>query len=50
MQYNQQIYVRKVVLQNSNKKNEIPNSNINISNVLQLPFDVLCYFIKSMMA
>ena len=30
-------------------KNEKLNGNINISEILHLPFDILCYLLKSMM-
>ena len=44
MQYNQQIYVWKIVLQKfNNNKNEKSNSNVNISKISHLPFDILCY-------
>ena len=41
MQYNQQIYVWKIVLQKFNIKNEKSNSNVNIYKILHLPFDML---------
>ena len=50
MQYNQQIYVWKIVLQKFNIKNEKPNSNINITKISHLPFYMLCYLLESMMA
>ena len=31
------------------QKKEKSNSNINIFNILHLPFDMLCYLIESMM-
>ena len=50
MQYNQQIYVWKIVLQKFNiKKNDKSNSNVNISKILHLPFDMFCYSLESMM-
>ena len=50
MQYNQQIYVWKMVLQKFNiKKNEISNSNNNISKIFHLIFDMLCYSLEIMM-
>ena len=50
MQYIQQIYAWKTVLQKYNIKNEKTNSDINISKILHLLFDMLCYLLKSMMA
>ena len=32
------------------QKNEKSNNNINISKILHLTFDMLCYLLKSMMA
>ena len=49
MQYNQQIYVGKIVLQKFNIKNEKLTSNINISKILQIPFDMLWYLLEIMM-
>ena len=50
MQNIQQIYEWKIVLQKFNKKNDKLNSNIDISKISHLPFDMLCYFIEIMMA
>ena len=49
MQYNQQIYVWKIVLQKFNIKNDKFNSNINISKISHLTVDMLLYLLKSMM-
>ena len=50
MQYNKQMYVWKIVLQYFNIKYEKSNSNINISNIVHLPFDMLCYLLESTMS
>ena len=50
MNYNKQLYVWKIVLQKFNIKNEKLNSNINISKILHLPFDMLFYLPEIMMA
>ena len=50
MQYKQQIYVRKTVLQKFSIKNNKSNSNITISKILHLPFDMLCYLLEIIMA
>ena len=51
MQYNQQMFVWKIVLQKFNiKKLKIEQYYNNISNILHLPFDMLCNSIESMMA
>ena len=50
MQNNQQMYVWKIMLQKFTIKNEKPNSNINISRIPHLTFDMLCYLLEIMMA
>ena len=49
MQFNQKSYVYKIVLQKFNIKNDKSNSNVNISEISHLPFDMLCYLPESMM-
>ena len=47
MQYNQQMYVWKIVLQKFNIKINKLNSNVNISTILHLTFDMLCNLLQS---
>ena len=46
MQYNKQIHVWKIVLQKFNMKIVKSNSNINISNIMHLPFYMLCSLLE----
>ena len=50
MQYNKQIYVWKSYYKSSTSKYEKSNSNTNISKIMHLPFDMLCYLLESMMS
>ena len=49
MQYNNKNYVLKSCYQSSALKYEKLNSNINISKISHLLFDMLCYLLESMM-
>ena len=50
MQFNQQMYVYKIVLQKFKiKKNKKSNSNVNNSKISHLTFDMLCYSVESKM-
>ena len=49
MKFYQHIYVYKILFKSSTLKNDESNSNINIFKILYLPFDMLCYFLKSKM-
>ena len=50
MQYNQKNMYEKLCYKSSTLKIEKLNNCNNISNVLHLPFDMLCYLLKSIMA
>ena len=50
MQYNKKIDALKSCYKSSTSKYEKSNSNINISEIMHLPFDTLCYLIESMTA
>ena len=50
MQYNQQIYVWKIVLQKFNTKYDKSNGNTNISGIIHFSFVMLCYLLEIIIA
>ena len=46
----QKYIYEKLCYKSSTSKYEKLNSNINISTIMHLPFDMLCYLLESMMA